>query len=66
MTPGPSRVSKDDAVSIFEGNEFESTSECDDNDFFELIDISSVLQMVQAHQSSIEFRKLLMKSFQQI
>ena len=41
VTPGPSRSSEDDAVSIFGGNEFESTSECEDNDsFLESIDLS--------------------------
>ena len=41
MTPEASQSSKDDAVSIFGGNEFEPTSESDDNDsFLESIDLS--------------------------
>ena len=41
VTPGPSRSSEDDAVNMFGGNVFESTSECEDNDsFLEAIDLS--------------------------
>ena len=64
VTPGPSRSSEDEAVSIFGGNEFESTSECEDNDsVLEAIDLSLRSSDVVGPPISDKIAKIINEKF---